>query len=329
MKAKSLASVAAIAVLLAACAGGGTGSSPTSSAAEQLSALNTISAARTNCGFGALQSSTMLDASAQHHVSWMIKNQTVSLNESFGMPGFTGVDPSHRMLEVGYAAVAPIEVLIGGDGIAKSGFGSRGARALLGVPYILANLMQSSREIGISVTSSGPVGFGANINFAGAPVATWLVADLASSPVMPAQAQNETDALTFPCQGTTNASPFVFSEAPNPIPGRDSSHLQIGQTLLVQILADKELAITAVVITGPQGAVTLLPTLTSASDPNGLLHTNQALIIPGSPLSPNTAYAVNLTGVSKGIVLGPGMIQLTSADPGVPFSRNFAFTTGD
>jgi hypothetical protein len=60
-------------------------------------------------------------------------------------------------------------------------------------------------------------------------------------------------------------------------------------------------------------SVTLLPNLTQTSDANGIVRTNQAVLIPNLPLLANTSYTVSITGTVNGTA----------------FSTNFSWTTGN
>ena len=96
------------------------------------------------------------------------------------------------------------------------------------------------------------------------------------------------------------------------MPSRNLAVNPIGQPVFVQLLAGNVLVITSVSVTGPAGAVALLPTMTASNDPNQELLANMAIIMPSAPLSPSSAYSVFITGTNNG----------------VGFSRSFGFSTG-
>lgn len=286
---------------------------PSSYNAEELATFNRFNLARSTCGFGYLAHNDALASSSSNHIGWMVKNNTVSHSEISGTPGFTGSTSSARMTAAGYLdQLQSGEVLTGGTNVPKTGFGLLGARALLGAPYHLQGLMQGNRQIGIALRSGGTTGSGADIISAGALNVTWLVSNMAASTTMRPQAQQSADVLTYPCQGVTDTVTKIENESPNPIPSRDLAANPIGHPIFVQTLSGQPLVIMSASVTGPSGTVQLLPTMTSANDPNSNLQSNQAFLIPNLPLSASPQYTVQISGTNGGS----------------GFSKSFTFTTG-
>lgn len=286
--------------------------SPSSYGVEELAAFNRFNGHRAQCGFGYLAQNAALDTSAANHLNWMVVNNTVSHSEVSGTTGYTGSSSQARMIAAGYASGTQYgEVLTGGTGIVKTGFGVRGARILLAAPYHLAGLMASHRDIGISLKSGGNFASGADITYAGSSSVTWLIADMAASSTNLPQLQSSNEVLSYPCQGITDTDYEVRAESPNPAPGRDLSTQPIGHPILVQALKGRALVISSATVTGPTGTVPLLPTMTRANDPNFVLGSHQAMVIPSAPLSANTSYTVAVSGT-----------QGSSS-----FSKSFVFVT--
>ncbi len=257
--------------------------SPSGYAAEELAAFNRFNGHRAQCGFGYLAQNAALDTSAANHLNWMVANNTVSHSEISGTTGYTGSSSQARMQAAGYASGTQFgEVLTGGTGISKAGFGVKGARILLAAPYHLAGLVASHRDIGISLKSGGNLASGADITYAGSSSVTWLVADMAASSTNLPQLQSGNEVLTYPCQGIADTDYEVRAESPNPVPGRDLSTQPIGHPIFVQALKGRSLVISSVTMTGPAGTVPLLPTMTSANDPNSVLGSHQAMVMPSS-----------------------------------------------
>lgn len=279
---------------------------------EELAAFNRFNGHRAQCGFGYLAPNAALDMAAANHLNWMVANNTVSHSELSGTTGYTGSTSQARMIAAGYTLGTQYgEVLTGGTGIAKTGFGVKGARILLAAPYHLAGLMDSHRDIGISLKSGGNLASGADLTYAGSSSVTWLVADMAASSTNLPQLQSSGEVLTYPCQGITDTDYEVRAESPNPVPGRDLSTQPIGHPIFIQALKGRSLMISSVTITGPSGTVTLLPTMTSANDPNSVLGSHQAMVIPSVPLYSNASYTVAIAGTQGGS----------------SFSKNFVFAT--
>jgi hypothetical protein len=286
--------------------------SPSGYGVEELAAFNRFNGHRTQCGFGYLAPNAALDTSAANHLNWMVANNTVSHSEISGTTGYTGSTSQARMIAAGYASGTQYgEVLTGGTGIAKTGFGVKGARILLAAPYHLAGLMASHRDIGISLKSGGNLGSGADVTYAGSAAVTWLVADMAASSTNLHQLQNGSEVLTYPCQGITDTDYEVRAESPNPVPGRDLSTQPIGHPIFIQALKGRTLVISSVTMTGPSGTVPLLTTMTSANDPNSVLGSHQAVVMPSAPLAANTSYTVTITGTQSGFSFNKNFIFLT------------------
>lgn len=339
-------SVLATATVLTACGGGGEGGSSTTGnsaesvkplsttsafvasnitgatvqstyTGEELAAYNAVTTARTTCGFGGLNQNTHLDDATLNHNAYMAQNNLFGHYETGGQPGYTGYKPEMRGIVAGYPSsfTSYGEVLSTATYMPKVGFGLRGTRALLGAPYHLMVIMQGNREIGISVRSAGQAGSGADYimsNAAWAPRAL-LAIDFGARQGLPVQHQSSVDVLTYPCAGITDTAFMLDNETPNPVPSRNLLAAPIGQPVFVQVLEGQTLVISNATLTGPGGAVALLPTMTSANDPNAVLGAHQAMIIPAAPLAPSTAYNVSITGSNNGTA----------------FSRNFSFTTGN
>lgn len=282
--------------------------------AEQLAAYTAFNTARGSCGFGYLQQNKSLDASSAKHAGWMIINAKYTHYETLATPGFSGVTPNERMLAAGYSGgTMSNEVIAATYSSNSAGYGSIGATQLLSAPYHLAGIMGGNREMGVAVVSGGPIGSGADIIAPGTVATTYFVADMASSSLKMQQAQSAGSVLSYPCAGTTGTAWKLEGEIPNPVGTRDLFANPIGQPIYVQSSPGSALIISSVTVTGPGGSVALLPTLTAANDANAdLKGSNQAIIMPNLPLSPNTSYAVSIAGTTAGVA----------------FTKSFTFSTG-
>ncbi len=283
---------------------------------EELSAYNTVSLARSACGFGGVNQNATLDAAALNHNAYLAQNYQFGHFETLGLVGYTGNQPYQRGVASGYSSAFThyTEVLSMATNTPKTGFGALGARRLLAAPYHLVGIMGVDREVGISVRNAGQVGSGADYivaNSSWAP-SVYLAINFAAQQSMPMQHQSSTDVLTYPCAGIAGTAYQLSAETPNPIPSRNLATAPIGQPIFVQVLAGQTLVITSASVIGPSGAVALLPTMTNANDPNSELTTSQAMIIPAAPLLQNSSYSVSIVGTNGGVA----------------FTRNFTFTTG-
>ncbi len=278
---------------------------------EELGAYNQLNAARSTCGFGYLQQNTHIDTAASNHVSWEIANAAYGHTEVAGTTAFTGVSPGDRMLAAGYVFSGTWsygEIIDALGSANKTGFGVAGINNLLGAHYHLVGAMSSAREMGVSVKSGGPSG--ADL-IATAKVSHIVVNMAYTGNVLP-QLQAASEVLTYPCQGITGTNWQLQGETPSPVPSRNLAISPIGIPIFVQVLQGNTLTIASASVIGPAGPVALLPTMTSANDPNKELAPHQAIIMPNVPLKPSTSYRVSISGLNSGVA----------------FSRNFSFQTG-
>lgn len=282
---------------------------------EELAIYTMINAARTQCGFGYLSQNSSLDTAARAHNLYMAENDSTAHSETLGNPGYTGSTYLLRELAAGYPGLSAgsTEDEINFYGTSnKTGFGTIAATAWLTAPYHLRATMIGAREFGISVFSTDHTGTADYVNPTG-PIGLASSVDFGTTATLLPQQQSSSAILTYPCQGVTNTGYKLTNESPSPVPGRDFSTNPIGQPIFIQAAPGVQLVITSVAVTGPAGSVALLPTMTSANDPNYDLNANQAFIIPSDPLLPNTTYSVTITGTSNGTA----------------FTKiNFSFTTG-
>eukprot|EP01032_Pedospumella_encystans_P027781 gene27780-31382_t len=111
-----------MAALLAACGGGGGGSSaavatpstvntpaepgaPTLSGDIPLDGYNWINYRRQQAGLSALARNARIDLAAQAHSNYQRQNNTVTHDQTAGLPGFTGVTLKDRLANADYALV--------------------------------------------------------------------------------------------------------------------------------------------------------------------------------------------------------------------------------
>ena len=340
MKAGNLkhALAAALAGLLTACGGGGGGSDTSSTStpsqastivttapassgyapgSEQDQAFNTLNSERNTCGFGYLNHNAKLDVSAQAYVNYVVQNNATRNHiETSGLPGFTGVTPGDRMTAAGYApwTVASESGAAYMPTTSISGAGAYLMRGLLTGPYHMMVMLNQDVDVGLTVTTGGAPGSGAQIIGAASDTPTsylWMNLGALATSQEPASA----DVQTYPCQGTVGTYYQMMNEVPNPVPSRNLTTNPIGQPVLIRVRDGNTLTVTSVSVTQVSNSaqVTMLPTLTSANDPNNELTPNIAAAMPNQPLLPNTQYSVQIVGTNNGNA----------------FTRQFTFTTGN
>lgn len=279
---------------------------------EEKAAFDYLNTERSRCGFGVLMENQALNAATRAHANYLITNDVFSHYEVAGKPEFTGVTPYERGLYQNYAnkqVFAYGEVITGVMGLSnQAGYGVQSVARLLNAPYHTRVFMAGFREMGASIrtnlSTGSPMGF--------------MVAEynLGSDSSDGFQLMGPTDVSTYPCAGSVGIDRQLLNETPNPVPGRDLASNPIGSSVYIKVRDGQVLNVTSANMynasTGQ--AVFLRPTITASNDPHGTgyFSDSEAYVAPDAPLLAMTAYTVMITGTNNGL----------------PFSRNFGFTTG-
>jgi uncharacterized protein YkwD len=293
-------------------------SSPTSTPGagvdvEAVAAFNLLNDQRAHCGFGRLNWSTSLETVAYGHANWSIVNNYSGHFQVSGTPGFTGVTFEDRFAAAGlsdFTGTDEIYTVIGSN--AKTGRGAESVRQLLAAPYHALGLLGRFTQVGISVLNATETG---SVHGPRVQAQLNLMYANATGPQVPSGVAVNA-VRTYPCAGTTGTLRSLDGENPNPVPGRDLSTSPIGQPVMIEAVdADSAISITSASITPTAGgaAITLLPALTQANDTNGIIRSNQAVLMPNAPLAANTSYTVAVSGTVNGAA----------------FSTTFSWTTGN
>ncbi|WP_250518921.1 CAP domain-containing protein [Caballeronia sp. ATUFL_M1_KS5A] len=319
----SMAAIAA-SLLVAACGGGGGGSSDASPAAPasgastpatptnpanltapqypadsfHLAAFNLLNQQRQQCGFPAVQENTVLDQAAAAHAQYEATNNIVSDTETSGASGFTGVSYDDRAAHFGYPQNVPF---LGVSGAfytnatwTEAQYGQQAIYGLISGVYHIAIAAAPMNTVGIGKVATTYSGFPEE----------WYSMTLANY-----QRVTTNGPLTFPCQGTTGVAYSAGGEIPTP-PATSGNW---GTPVAVAGNANDTIVMQTGTMTDSSGHVINLHVLDSAKDPNKLLSPWMGVAYPTTPLSPNSQYAVSLTGTINGVA----------------FSRTFNFTTGN
>lgn len=278
---------------------------------EEAAAFNLLNAERARCGFGTLVQSTQIDAAAQSHADWGLSNWVWSHYENgTNYPlSYTGYSANDRVIAQGYTDLGNAgEVMAGDIGTsAKAGLGSQHMRRLLSAPFHLRILTAGYRDVGFSIRSNSDAG--------STNAAVYEQVNLAYKQSTSKQLQSSSSILTYPCEGTTGVNYRLTSETPNPVPGRDLAANPLGHPIVVRVREGNALSISDVSLRNlaTNSLVTLRSSATTkANDTSGRFMSNEAYVIPDSPLIQNTSYRVTMTGTNSN----------------VPFTKTFVFSTG-
>jgi uncharacterized protein YkwD len=273
---------------------------------EVQSAFTRLNTERSQCGFGALKQSTLLDLAAKNHADWQNINNYVSHSEIAGTPGFTGVSVWDRILATGYTTNDVGEGLTKHTGqTTKTGLGESELRQLFLAPYHLLTLVRGWRDVGIAIRSS--------LDVAASVPAVVAQLDFSYIPSTGKQLPSTTDVLTYPCQGVTGTRLALIGESPQVEAGRNYVTNPTGQPIVIMVREGNALSITSFDVMNTQtGAAVLSKLFTSVNDRNGIVRVNESMLIPDVPLVALTQYSVNVSGLNSGVA----------------FTRSFTFTTG-
>ncbi|WP_186141554.1 CAP domain-containing protein [Burkholderia gladioli] len=271
----------------------------------QLAALNLLNQYRSQCGFPVLKQNTVLDQAAQNHAKYIGLNGVVSDTEVSGNQGYTAATYTDRAVLAGFPSNS---VGIGASGAGNAVFtsnfdptlaGQQFVNALLGGVYhaVVATFPVDNAGFGEFETqvASGSSSF----------TESWQSVSLYSNHTQPIA----NSPMMFPCDGVTGVPYRGIGEIPAP-PNVSSSGW--GTPISVMGNLTDTVVIQSASVTGPSGAVAV-QIINSDTDPNNLLGKYQAVAYPTSPLQPNTAYSVTITGTINGKA----------------FSRSASFTTGN
>lgn len=288
---------------------------------EELAAFTVLNEQRSACGFGKMAQNVQLDTTARGMADWIAYNKIPGHIQAVGTPLFTGFTAEDRAVAAGYNPRGSFTMQdestfnMGTFGNDKAGFGAQSVRRLLNAPYHAVGLLDGYREVGISIR---------NAFDAGAPDAGALNQGRKSMVINPARllssgsqlaALTTSDVLTYPCNGTTNVEPGLYSEEPNPVPGRDLLNNPLGSSVQIAIKEGHTLTISSASmrVIGTGAAVALRTPITSANDPHVYgFASHRGYIVADAPLAENTTYSVEIVGTNNG----------------APFTQAFSFTTG-
>lgn len=296
---------------------------------EEFAAFKLFNRNRTTCGFGALARNASLDAAALNHVKWLTMNNfsdgpyeqanfTSGIKAGEPTIGFTGTDVAARVRTAGYGQPNVFFELAEEYGSKNSankiGTSAQTVKEIFGNVYSMRDALGPFRDIGIAVKSGGAPGLGLDIEGEagfGSRVFFWSTLGYLSN----AQLESSADVLTYPCEGTVSTSVSSSSNMPTPIAGRNISANPLGQPIYVRVRRGNALMISNASLTQVNNGavVAIISILTSATDPNGRMGSNEAFLLPDTPLLPNTQYEVKIDGRNDGILFGKSF-KFTTAD---------------
>ena len=314
----------ALAVVLAACGGGGAeseaatgtgtaggtagGTVPVADATEAAAlALATVNQERERCGFGRVQRQAQLDTAAGWHADYLKLRFTEGVaathTEDPPRSGFKGVTAADRVQAAGYRYAQMGEYLSFAPLSSTVPPGDALVRAMLATVYHLAGMLDGNTDVGVAVALA---------DAAPSPYRQSILAWETGTP--PGRQPLEPAALlTYPCSGSAGLQPYMYGESPEPFTGLGfTAGPGTGHPIYLRAPAGQRIRLTAATLTSGNGRAVPVLLYHASDDPQHLLAGHQAFVIPREALDPGSRYQAQVQGTVDG----------------VPFSRDFVFTTG-
>lgn len=335
--------LAALLVVVQGCGGGGsdggdggnlpasTGSTaapavstPSNYEQQRESVLQLLNTWRTTCGWRALSSDNLLDSAAQAHADYLRVARDVShFEENKQNPYYTGRTLSERANASGYSWRRVTEVVAGAnsgsyynraganDGPVKMDANHSPAtkhlKRLFSAVYHMQGVLSDDVHVGIGFSGTG------NISNTSSYDLYWDVLSINTATPRAQPLPTFEGVRSFPCDGVNDVIPIFYPENPNPKPGNDQFANPLGHPVMLQSSTGGELQVSQATFTTESGAAVAFDVLTASNDPNQMLESNEAFLMPTKPLQDNTRYLVTVQGRDS----------VTGA-----FTRSFAFRTG-
>lgn len=301
-----------LAMLLSACGGGGGGAStattvtppdltqapgaPVFTGNTALDGYNWINYRRAQLGLSTLARNARIDAAAQGHSDYQRLNNTVTHEQTPGLPGFTGATLLDRLTNAGYQATKPYAIgeVISATGNASGFYQAEELITAIYHRFVMFEPVFKEVGTGAATTSANYTYFTADLT-----AVAGYGAGLGAGRIVNYPAANQTGVPT---------NFFSDSESPDPVPNQN----EVGYPISVHSDTIREgVGITVQSFTvAPRGGATLSVRLLShATDSN--TGETVAAIIPLAPLKGATVYDVSFSGLVAG----------------VPVTRSWSFTT--
>jgi uncharacterized protein YkwD len=295
-----LPAAALLAALLAACGGGGDAPSaaapaapstptpepgaPTLTGDNALDGYNWIAYRRALLGLPALTRNSLVDAAAQGHSDYQRLNNTITHEQTRGLPGFTGVALNNRLAAAGYTLAGRSAY---GEVISATGnsTGFYQAEELITAIYHRFVIFDPIfKEIGTGAATT-PSGY------------TYFTADFTAS-----NGYNSLGATRFVVYPANNQAGvptnfFSDSESPDPVPAQN----EVGYPISVHADLDGNVTVQSFTV-APRGGMALTTRLLSHAGDSATSE-RAAAIVPLAPLRAATTYDVSFSGTVGGVAV--------------------------
>lgn len=283
-------------------------SSGYASGSAELAAWTYIQAARTQCGFGALEQDTRLDAASRAHGKYLLAegsngtyavgHNEANVNNAF----FTGALATDRAQFAGYGPyviellTASTETYVSANALPQpsaSERGERDMRSLLNSVAHLRGAMAAARVggLGAVVKEDRRTGTDGMTTVLVNQRLGMLVGRQEALPLLGAG-----KVASYPCAGSTGID-YAFApatEEPNPFPSVTDTLVLTGPPIYLRADESSDLKVTSFTLKDSAG--TVVPVRTDAAPKSG----HEFFMVPRQKLAPDSRYSVDIQGTANG-----------------------------
>jgi hypothetical protein len=259
--------------------------SPGDAPSTRSAAFSYVNVVRSVLGLRQLTRLPAFDGTAQAHAQYVVANDSPGLQETTGLPCFTGIDLAQRLAGAGIVAVE----LPGARSRSEMVFAYTTPADVEIQPWDLVNntLNNLYGRVFLLDPRAEQVGLGFSAKPGGLQRAMVLDTALLSAT---AEATAETW-VVWPRDGTAGLPARMAPSNMKPL----DDGITEGYPVSLHATAPVQLSRFAMT-TAADGAPVAATLLTSANDRNGILTQGEAALVPVAPLAANTTYRVELEG---------------------------------
>jgi len=287
---------------------------------EKNEALNLLNEIREAVGMNTLVYNEYLEAAAQAHADYIVRNNVTSHHESPGLPGFTGKTPADRAMYAGYLSRQVTENLSAHNQDARSSIDG----LFSAIYHRLGFLDVGIDEVGVGVTQnlsdSNKNAFvylmgNAQVNalcrqpsFTGYGKYVYGVCKtyehrIAEKEFIKAKNSNKwlnPKVVRYPYAGQTDVPPAFYEEIPDPLPDYEVSGFPVSVSFNDYFFSKVTLHEFRLYEEEGQKEVFPVRLLTQENDPNGRLTAYQFALFPLKRLKYDTTYTARIIYTEKG-----------------------------
>ena len=283
-------------------------SSGYASGSGELAAWTYFQAARTQCGFGALEQNTQLDIASRAHDNYLLAEgsdgayATGHDEANVNNPFYTGARATDRAQFAGYGPyviellTASTETYVAAGTMPQPTAAERGERDMRSLLNSVAHLrgaMAAARVGGVAAVTKED-------RTTGSDGMTTLIVNHRLGILVgrqePLPLLGAGKVASYPCEGSTSID-YAFApatEEPNPFPRITDTSVLMGPPIYLRADEGSDLQVTTYTLKDSAGAV--VPVRTNATPKSG----HEFFMVPRQKLAPGSRYSVDVEGTANG-----------------------------